>query len=245
MRGGIGGTLFGLAVLAGAVAGTAAFGDAAPRVELATPGAGGGAIERYTLRFSEPMVPLGDPRATAPAAMACPVGGTGRWIDPQTWVHEFAAALTGGVTCTLALRPGLQSLRGAAVAGERRFTIDTGGPSARAILPGSGEIEEGQLFLVAANVAPDRASVAANAYCAVDGIGEKIAVDLLPPDVPARLVAGLGPNGYDLRNFLGEAGLPEARQGDATARATLLKTVTALKCRRPLPPGRDVALVWG
>ena len=62
------------------------------------------------------------------------------------------------------------------------FTVDAGGPVARAVLPGvdGDEIEEDQVFLVAANMAPTRASVAANAYCAVDGIGEKIPVDVLP-----------------------------------------------------------------
>ncbi len=48
----------------------AALGDVAPQVVLATPGSAGsngGAIERFTMRFSEAMVPLGDPRATPPA----------------------------------------------------------------------------------------------------------------------------------------------------------------------------------
>ena len=53
------------AVLALALAPVAAFGDDRPQVVLAQPGTGGngGAIERYTLRFNQPMVPLGDPRA--------------------------------------------------------------------------------------------------------------------------------------------------------------------------------------
>ena len=44
-----------------------AAGDNAPRVTLATSGADAGGIRRFTLRFSQPMVPLGDPRAAAPA----------------------------------------------------------------------------------------------------------------------------------------------------------------------------------
>ncbi|WP_156680560.1 alpha-2-macroglobulin family protein [Sphingomonas profundi] len=247
MRKRIGAAALAVAALALGFLSASASGDTSPQVVLASPGEGGGVVERFTLRFSEAIVPLGDPRAGAPVTVACPIGGTGRWVDQQTFVHEFARPLPGGVTCRLALRDDLKSLRGIAIAGQRRFVVDTGGPAARAILAGGGgdEIEEGQVFLVAANVAPDRASVAAHAYCAVDGLGEKIAVDLLPADLPARLIAGLGRDRYEVRGFLAEAGLPEPQQADPRARAAVLRTVMALKCRRPLPPGRDMALVWG
>ena len=64
--------------------------------------------------------------------------------------------------------------------GNDRFALDTGGPSARAVLSGgiNDGIEEDQIFLVATNVAADRASVGRFGYCAVDGIGEKIPLDL-------------------------------------------------------------------
>ncbi|AHE57052.1 alpha-2-macroglobulin family protein [Sphingomonas sanxanigenens] len=237
------------AAFCGAVLGpVVAVGDSAPQVVLATPGMGGGAVERYTVRFSEPMVPLGDPRAQTPWKIDCPVGGTGRWVDTTTYVHEFEKPLPGGLTCKFELRQGLMSAKGIEVAGGRSFSVDTGGPTARAILPGryDGRIEEdGQIFLIAANVPADRGSVAGNAYCSVDGIGEKIAVDVLDPSVTDKILTGLGKDTYTLDNFLSTAGLPQPVPADAKARADALKTVTALKCRRPLPPGRDMALVWG
>ncbi|WP_448662541.1 alpha-2-macroglobulin family protein [Sphingomonas sp. CJ20] len=225
----------------------AAMGDNSPQVEMATPGMGDGAIERFTARFNQQMVPLGDPRAAGPFDVECPVGGEGRWVDQQTYVHEFANPLPGGVTCTFTLKPKLKTLAGYAVTGQTKFTVDSGGPIARAVLPSryGREIEEDQTFLVAANLAPDRASVGANAYCAVDGIGEKIPVDVLPAETAGKLIADLGTDRWEMRSFLEEAGLPEALPADAAARTKATASIVALKCRRPLPPGRDMALVWG
>ncbi|WP_375381446.1 alpha-2-macroglobulin [uncultured Sphingomonas sp.] len=223
----------------------AAFGDARPEVVLAQPGVGGGAIERYTLRFSQPMVALGDPRAAAPFRTGC--AGTGRWVDQQNWVYDFAKPLAGGTTCQFDAVDGVKSVAGIALAGRHRFTVDAGGPVARAVLPRSHDegIEEDQVFLVAANMPPSRASVAANAYCAVDGIGEKIPVDVLAPDLPGKLLAAMGTSRYQVSSFIEEAGLPATLPAAAADRTRALARVVALKCRRPLPPGRDMALVWG
>ncbi|WP_230631867.1 alpha-2-macroglobulin family protein [Sphingomonas sp. Leaf37] len=234
------------AVLALALAPVAAFGDNSPQVVLAQPGIGGaaGAVERYTIRFSQPMVPLGDPRAPAPFTTACQ--GTGRWVDQQTWVFDFAAALSGDAKCSFDAAKGLKSVAGYALNGRATYSVDAGGPSARAVLPsGDGdEIEEDQVFLVAATQMPTRASVAANAYCAVDGIGEKIPVDVLPADLPAKLIGEMGTQNWSVRSFLDSAGLPEAVPEKPAERQALYSGVTALKCRRALPPGRDMALVW-
>ena len=239
---------FGLCALPPVLASTLAIGNAAPQVVLATPGsagANGGAIERFTMRFSENMVPLGDTRATPPAKLTCPVGANGRWVDTQTFVYDFEKALPGGLTCKVDLNDDLASARGARVEGAKSFTIDTGGPSARGVLSGNdSEIEEEQVFLVATNVAPTAASVGANAYCAVDGIGEKIAVDVLKPEVAAAIIDGLGQDNWQLRNFLEQVGQPQTLPSNAADKAKALSTVVPVKCRRPLPAGRDVALVW-
>ncbi|UIJ45927.1 MG2 domain-containing protein [Sphingomonas cannabina] len=234
-----------LAILAAALAPLTAQGDASPRVILATPGIGDGAIERFTLRFSAAMVPLGDPRAKAPAASAC--AGEGRWVDQSTWVYEFASPLPGGTTCEFNLAAGLKSVSGYEVTGNSTFKVDSGGPIARAVLPGNydGEIEEDQVFLVAAAMAPDRASVGANAYCAVDGLGEKIPVDVLDAALPGKLLSELGIDRWQVSSFLSSANLPSALPAEAKARDEALASVIAVKCRRPLPPGRDMALVWG
>ncbi|TKD53348.1 alpha-2-macroglobulin family protein [Sphingomonas baiyangensis] len=236
-----------MGALALAVAPLVALGDTSPRVELATPGYGGGAIERFTLRFDQPMVALGDPRAAAPVTVECPMGGSGRWTDQRSYVHDFAAPLPAGTACVFTLREGLRSAAGYAVAGQTRFTVDAGGPSARAVLPTryGGEIEEDQVFLVGSNGAAAPRSVAEHAYCAVDGIGERIPVDILPRAQTSELVRRIGTDRWELRGFLTDAGLGDALPADAAGRDRALASVTALKCRRPLPPGREMALVWG
>ncbi|WP_085808358.1 alpha-2-macroglobulin [Sphingomonas sp. TZW2008] len=236
-----------LAILALALAPVAALSDNAPRVILAQPGVEAGGIQRYTLRFSQPMMPLGDPRAAAPVTVECSVGGTGRWVDQQTWVYDFATALPGGTTCSFTTRPGLKSLAGYALSGEQRFTVDAGGPVARAVLPTAdgSEIEEDQVFLVAANLPPTPQSVAAGAYCAVDGIGERIPVEVLGRDTAGTLLAGLGKDRWEVRQFLESGGMPADLPEAGAARDRATAGVTALRCRRALPPGRDMALVWG
>lgn len=239
-----------VAGLAALVSPLAALTDSPPQVVLAMPGGAGGnsgVIDRFTMRFSEPMVPLGDPRAAAPFSVKCSVSGTGRWVDPQTFVLEFSRPLPGGLTCEVKLRSDLASARGVQLQGTASYTIDTGGPSARAVLPGTydGDIEEDQVFLVATNVEPNRQSVGLHGYCAVDGIGEKIALDVLEPSVAPKLIAEIGTDNWNLRNFLEEGGFPAAVSANASERAQAYQAVVAVKCRRPLPPGRDVALVWG
>jgi len=222
-----------------------ALGDSPATVISATPGIDGASIARFTLRFSEAMAPVGG--GSSPIAMDCPVGGAGRWTDPATFVWEYASPLPGGTVCKATLDKGLKALSGHDVTGTRSFAIDAGGPYAKAILPDSGngeDIEENQTFFIAANGAVDRASVAANAYCTVDGIGERIAVDLLPIDTAARVFAALGSSDEGLTGFLDSAGLPQPLPVKAGDKAAALASVVAVKCRRPLPPGRDMALIW-
>jgi uncharacterized protein YfaS (alpha-2-macroglobulin family) len=237
-----------LALLGLALAPVIASADNSPQVVMATPGIGaGGSISTFTVRFSQPMVALGDPRAKSPFAVTCAVDGAGRWVDPQTFVYDFASPLPGGTACSFKMTDGLKSISGYAVTGQQEFKVDAGGPVARAVLPGqdSREIEEDQVFLVAPNMAATPASVAANAYCAVNGIGEKIPVDVMAAGLPASLLGEMGTDNWNVRSFLENAGLPSTIPASAADREKAFAGVIAVKCHRPLPPGRDMALVWG
>jgi len=228
----------------------AARGDNPPRVVLATAGTampGSGAIDRFTIRFSEAMVPLGDPRAKGAASSDCPGASAGRWVDPQTFVIDFQRPLKGGTTCKVKLRDGLTTQGGIRISGQESYTIDTAGPSVRAVLaPGESgsDIDEDQVFLVATNTPADPASVAAKAGCAIDGVGEVAAVDLLPANTAESILTQLGTGDWRTSDFLSEAEIPSPLPAAAADRKAALGNVIALRCRRPLPPGKDVALVW-
>src|SRR3546814_9630380 len=93
-------------------------------------------------------------------------------------------------------------MSGYSIVGQRHLTGDSGGPVARAVLPSryGSDSEEDQVFLVASNMPATRDSVAAGAYCAVDGIGEKIAVDVLDAALPAKLLGALGTDQWQVRS---------------------------------------------
>src|SRR5688500_3471419 len=45
-------------------------------------------VRQASARFSEPMVPVGDPRSFVdPFEIECSEDGVGRWIDSHTWVY--------------------------------------------------------------------------------------------------------------------------------------------------------------
>jgi len=216
-----------------------------PRVVDAVKGTDGRSVTRFTLRFSEPMVSLGS-QSPPPFEMNCPVPGQGRWVDPAAFVWEFEKPLPGSTTCRADLKRGLKALAGRLIQGRRSFTIDSGGPFAVAILAGDEDqenIEEDQGFLIASNGPVDRASVASGAYCAVDGIGERIAVDLLSPATVDLVLRNMEDGQRE--DFLRSAGVDSELPSAAAARQAALGSITGLKCRRALPPGRDIAVVWG
>src|SRR5690349_20897310 len=96
-------------------------------------------VRQVKARFSEPMVPLGDPRdTTAPFEIDCPAKGAGRWIDSRNWSYDFEHDLPAAVRCTFNLCAGLKSLAGNTFSDHRAFNFNTGGPSIVDQRPWSG-----------------------------------------------------------------------------------------------------------
>ena len=93
-------------------------------------------VRQVSARFSEPMVPLGDPRKVAePFEIACPEPGTGRWVDSRNWVYDFTRDLPAGVRCTFRIKPGVTTLAQKLIVGQQEFAFSTGGPAIRLAFP--------------------------------------------------------------------------------------------------------------
>ena len=176
-----------------------------------------------TARFSEPMVPLGDPRdTTAPFEIDCPAKGAGRWIDSRNWSYDFDQDLPAGMRCTFKLRAGLKSLAGNAFSDLRAFNFDTGGPSIVDQRPWSesNNIDEEQAFVLILDTEPDPASILEHAGFSVEGMPQTIGVTIM--------------SGADRETLL-------KRFADLTAK----KPVVILQAKQRFPNNTAVTLIWG
>lgn len=180
-------------------------------------------VRQVTARFSESMVPLGDPRdTTAPFEIDCPEHGAGRWIDSRNWSYDFDHDLPAGVRCTFKLRVGLKSLAGKSFSDLRAFNFDTGGPSIVDQRPWSEStnIDEEQAFVLILDAEPDQASVLEHAGFSVEGMPQTIGVTIM--------------SGPDRETLL-------KRFADLTAK----KPVVILQARQRFPNNTAVTLIWG
>lgn len=180
-------------------------------------------VRQVTVKFSEAVVPFGDLRLPDPFNVACegPVrAGSGRWANDRVWLYDFREALPPGTRCTLKARADWKPLNGA-LTGSTDYAFSTGGPAVVSTLPYAGnQVEEDQHFLLQLSGPAVEASVAANAHCEVEGVGERM---------PVRIVGGA------IRDEM-----IKARQLEKQA-----ERIVVLACQRPLPPDSALRLVWG
>ncbi|MEI8325255.1 MAG: MG2 domain-containing protein, partial [Betaproteobacteria bacterium] len=186
-------------------------------------------IRQLVVKFDEAVVNFGDPKAVAPLSLQCSDAqasqGNGRWISEREWAYEFADDLPPGVSCSVQLRSGLKSVKGANLAGSSSYQFNTGGPFVQNILPYNGSrIDEEQYFTLQLNGAASLDSVQAKVWCVVEGLGER---------VPVRLIDGKD-----------RAALLKAQRLERAAEKSPLSVVT-LACNRRLTPAVNVQLVWG
>ena len=216
-------------------------------------------VRQATARFSAPMVPFGDPRELAPFTLECipkeNTAGKGRWADPRNWVFDFDRDLPAGVRCDFKLTAGLKTLKGENVSAANPFSFSTGGPAIVQSEPSEGmTIAEDQAFLLGLDAGATQESIESNVFCDIDGVNEKVAVRLLPnaerdlllkenryffSEHFSRLHPGLdfyAPN---------QAGKENPRQRFLKEIAAPNSSLIALQCKRGLPNGKAVRLIWG
>jgi hypothetical protein len=151
----------------------------APRVIQFTPQGTVKGVRQATARFSEPMVPLGDPRAAkAPFEIDCPERAKGRWVDSRNWAYDFERDLPGGIRCTFRLRSGLASLGGKPILGQPEFRFSTGGPAIVRSIPFEGApwIDEEQAFVIALDAEATNSSVVEKVWFQVEGLADRVGV---------------------------------------------------------------------
>ncbi|HLX01480.1 MAG TPA: alpha-2-macroglobulin, partial [Trinickia sp.] len=181
-------------------------------------------VRQAVVKFDEAMVPFGAPDLPNPAQLHCDdataTSGQGRWVDEKTWAYDFTNDLPPGVRCTIDLNGGLKSRAGNAATGTRRFTFETGGPFPAEVMPGGGEIEENQVFVVKLNGPATEASVREHVWCESNGLGNRIPVQYADAAT---------------RNAL----LDHFRLKKQSAR------VLTLACQQTLPSSAKMQLVYG
>ncbi len=194
-----------------------------PRVLQFTPQGTVKNVRQVTVRFSEPMVPLGDPRLADPFEIACPESGAARWADSSNWVFDFARDLPAGIQCTFRIVSGLATMAGQPLGGQQVFTFSTGGPAIRSSTPQDGHeaIEEEQAFALVLDAEPIEASLSEHVWFAVQG---------MPDRIGARLVTGTARDEILKARFHGRP---------------VPGHVVVLQATRRFPNEVKVDLVWG
>ena len=177
-------------------------------VEVFTPQGTARQVRQVTARFTAPIVTLGDPRLADPFDVQCPATGQGRWADPRNWVFDFDEDLPAGLQCTFTLRAQLKTAAGGALSGKRSFSFSTGGPAIGASYPRDGweAIDEQQVFLLRLDAPANSQSVEAHAHCVVEGIEERIGVEVLTGEERAAVLKERRSLGYQYFQLLWKNG---------------------------------------
>ena len=221
--------------------------EAAARIELFSPTGYTKDVRQVAVRFSTPMVALGDPTRESPFMVDCAVPGTGRWLDERRWVYDFDYDVPGSVRCRFILRNDVESHAGEAIDGEPEYGFHTGGPAILDHEPGRrwDEIDERQVFLLALDATPALDSVREHARCRVVG-EESRPVELLQDADRAEVLDALWDNERGLlRGLIDSASGHLPPGGKEETRALALQRIVALRCLGALPNGSDLELIWG
>ncbi len=215
----------------------------AAQVEVFSPQGEVKGVRQVAVRFSEPMVAFGDPRLPEPFDIECPEPGTARWADQKNWVYDFGRDLPAGVRCSFRLKADLVSMAGGKVEAGPAFEFSTGGPAIVESLPYEGvPVDEEQIFILGLDAAATDESVAANAYCDIKGITERVEVRVLAGDDRRVVLEARKDFVYRFARSL--------LRGTRTDRMLRSADVDGLpiavvQCKRRLPNNAEIRLVWG
>ena len=186
-------------------------------------------VRQVVAKFNEDAIRFGDPKAPAPFNVQCDnasaTKGQARWTSAREWVFDFAEDLPPGVRCQITPISGYKSPAGAGLTSAGSYQFNTGGPFVQRIRPSTSQhIEEEQAFALMLNGDATPESVAANVWCAVDGLGERVPIRPITGEAQAALFKALG-------------------WEDAAKRAP--GRYATFQCARRLTPASRVQVVYG
>jgi hypothetical protein len=198
-----------------------AFTGEIPHIKMFSPEGTAKEVRQVTAGFSEQMVPFGDPRLGDPFNIQCAEKGKGRWVDGKTWSYDFERDIPAGIACTFTLKSNVKTLKGSAVAGQHKFSFNTGGPSVLDSRPDEGNswIDERQIFILSLNAQADEASIIQNVYFSIEGVKERVGIRLIKGEEKERLLKEIKYRQDKMPNV-------------------------ALQCRQAFPPRSEVKIVW-
>jgi uncharacterized protein YfaS (alpha-2-macroglobulin family) len=196
-----------------------------PQVEFFSPQGTIKTVRQVTARFSEQMVPFGDPRGLIePFEIACPEKGTSRWADGKNWAFDFERDLPAGVRCEFKLKPGLKTLFGKEIVGQKVFSFSTGGPAIKSSNPyeGSAYLDEEQIFVLTLDAEPEEASVVQNVSFSIEGIQDRVGIRLIAGKERQEILKAL------FRN-----------------RKPPFPPMVLIQCKQRFPSSAKISLIWG
>lgn len=154
-------------------------------------------VRQLVVKFDDSAIAFGDPKAAAPVSLRCSDAqaskGSGRWVSDRAWAYEFENDLPPGVSCTAQVNPGLKSAKGVELTGPQSYRFNTGGPFVKNLRPyDHSRIDEEQFYVLQLSGDASPASVQAHVWCAMEGLGERIAVRLIDGADRAALLKAQG-----------------------------------------------------
>ncbi len=217
-------------------------------------------VRQVSVRFSEQMVALGDPREVAPFVVTCPAPGKGRWADERNWIYDFDNDLPAGVACYFTFKRGLTSLNGNEIKAASVYSFNTGGPAVVQSEPYSGHysVDENQIFVLGLDAPATPDSILKNVHCEAEGISEQIPVRLITGELRNSVLSqreafmtryyqvtfkrganegrsfvfGIDEHGSDREKFL------KLRDGANSP-------IVVLQCQRTFPNQAEIRIIWG
>ena len=199
------------------------YGEENPRVEIFSPQGAVKGVRQVSVRFSEQMVPFGDPRGLIePFDINCSEKGAQRWVDGKNWVYDFEKDLPAGIQCVFNLKIGLKTLAGNELKGERTFAFSTGGPAIRSSYPyeGSNHLDEEQIFILTLDAEPTEESLLQNISFSIEGIHERVGIRILSGEEREQILKNRYPK---------------------TTQAPLV----IIQSKQRFPTDAKVSLIWG